>query len=197
MVFVFNAVVGEYAARISSLGKHTIELAVETPTRAPCQTPPICLYIAPLKRQAMELLVEKTTELGVTEFCPVITAHTQVKDLNLNRLQAIAIGAAEQCGRLSVPSFSEAIKLSQLGADRTLFAAIESIASLPRLNVAIAEHTNQHTKTTAILIGPEGGFSPAETSWLTAQPNIIPVSLGQNILRAETAAILACGLLGL
>lgn len=192
-VFVFNDTAGEWLATVTNPQKNSLEVTLDECTRRPITMPRLSIYFAPLKRQATEWMVEKTTELGATDFFPIITAHTQVREINSERLRAIALDAVEQCGRLDVPVFHDSQKLHKLNIAAGLFAAIEGDAAIPRLTDAV----QAHNKTTAILIGPEGGFSTDEAAWLKTQSNIVPVSLGKNILRAETAAILACGVLNL
>lgn len=197
-VIVFNADAGEYEATIDSITKSSIGLAIGKQTRvAQASLPAIRIFFAPLKRQATEMLIEKATELGTTHFQPVLTAHTQVRTVNNDRLQAIAVDAAEQCSRLSVPHIGTPCDLhaiqSVLPEGVMLFAALEnSRETVPLLGEAVRDITD-----CAVLIGPEGGFSPDEAAWLERQPFVRAVSLGDNILRAETAAMLAAGIMSL
>ena len=151
----------------------------------------LTLLFAPIKSARLDFLVEKATELGVTRLRPVLTDRTQGDRVNVRRLRETVREAAEQCGRLELPRVDEPEKLVQVleGWNRadTLYFCAEAGAALP-LHQAIKPGRG------AVLIGPEGGFSPAEFARLRSLPFVVPVSLGPRILRAETAAIaaLAC-----
>ncbi len=186
---VFNGRDGEFHALVTHIGKKEVNLAVQNATR-PQQGEPDCwLCFALLKRQKTDLVVEKATELGVSVIQPVITARTQGDHVNLDRLRAIAIEAAEQCERLAVPEIRPPVKLPHLIAawpDRPLYVADERrTAKLLRFSAAPS----------ALLIGPEGGFTGAELEGIGAHPLVTRVSLGARILRAETAAIAGLTLL--
>jgi 16S rRNA (uracil1498-N3)-methyltransferase len=146
--------------------------------------PDLWLVFALLKRDATDLVVQKATELGVAALWPVLTARTGAQRVNLDRLHAIATEAAEQSERLNVPVIHEQRPLAALlqswPAGRRLFVAAERQAVPPL--VATAEPT-------ALLVGPEGGFSPVELDALRQHPLVTMASLGPRILRAETAAI--------
>jgi 16S rRNA (uracil1498-N3)-methyltransferase len=152
--------------------------------RAQAAEPDLWLIFALLKRDATDLVVQKATELGVSALWPVLTARTGAQRVNLTRLHAIALEAAEQSERLTVPAIHEPRPLTVLlrswPADRRLFVAAERSAAPPI--VATAELT-------ALLVGPEGGFSAAELDALRERPLVTLVNLGPRILRAETAAI--------
>jgi 16S rRNA (uracil1498-N3)-methyltransferase len=158
-------------------------------TRVPTETLPITLYFAPIKRQRLEMLLEKATELGVTHLQPIKTQHSMELG-NIERLQAIVLEAAEQCERLTVPKIYPLIDLKTLvakwDAQRILYWCLERAGS-PLLETLDA------SKPIAFLTGPEGGFSQEEIAWLKEQTFVKPVSLGNTILRAETAAIVALG----
>jgi 16S rRNA (uracil1498-N3)-methyltransferase len=136
------------------------------------------------------LVVQKATELGAAALVPVITEHGVAQRLNEPRLAAIAIEAAEQCERLTLPRLHAATSLADLLAtwppDRRLFAAIER---------ADAPHLRAAPPPAALLVGPEGGFAPAELDALRRHPLVTPVSLGPRILRAETACLAGLALL--
>ncbi len=186
---VFNGQDGEFQARISHLGKKAVSLEVQDATRPQKGEPDCWLCFALLKRQKTDLVVEKATELGVSVIQPVITARTRGDHVNLDRLRAIAIEAAEQCERLEVPEIRPPIKLPHLIAawpDRPLFVADER-RTAPLLRFSAAP--------SALLIGPEGGFTGEEVEGIGAHPLVTRVSLGARILRAETAAIAGLALL--
>ncbi len=187
---VFNGQDGEWQVRVGNVGKKGVRLLVEKNTRPQAPEPDCWLCFSLLKRQKTDLVVEKATELGVSVIQPVITARTQGDHVNLDRLRAIAIEAAEQCERLAVPEIRPPLKLPALiaawPAGRALYVADERrTAPLLRYSAAPA----------ALLIGPEGGFTGAELEGIGAHPLVTRVSLGARILRAETAAIAGLTLL--
>jgi len=186
---VFNGVDGEWLARVGAMGKKSVSLLVQNATRQQEREPDCWLCFALLKRQKTDLVVEKATELGVSVIQPVITARTQGDHVKLDRLRAIAIEAAEQCERLAVPEIRPPLKLPQLIAawpERALYVADERrTAKLLRFSAAPS----------ALLIGPEGGFTEEELEGIGAHPLVTRVSLGARILRAETAAIAGLALL--
>eukprot|EP01037_Dinobryon_pediforme_P005310 gene5311-5363_t len=189
-VLLFNGVDGEWRAQIESLRKDRAMFAVEIRTRAQQAESELTLLFAPLKRDTTSLVIEKATELGVTRILPVLTERTNTARLNLERLQAIAREAAEQCERLTVPEIAEPRRLldvfSSWPVDRVVFAAVErSNAPPPSFRPAAA----------ALLVGPEGGFTPAELDVLKRLSFVEPIGLGPRVLRAETAVIAGLALL--
>ncbi|MCA3340036.1 MAG: 16S rRNA (uracil(1498)-N(3))-methyltransferase [Roseomonas sp.] len=186
-VAVFNARDGEWAGRITALRKDRCRILLETQSRAPAPEPDLRLMVAALKRDAMEWLVEKATELGVAAIHPVITRRSVADRVNQARLTAIARGAAEQCERLSLPVIHAAMPLhAALSAwDGTpIFMAAER-SSAPALPQALAGQRLP----LALLIGPEGGFDRAELDAARSCAFVKTIGLGPRILRAETAAV--------
>jgi 16S rRNA (uracil1498-N3)-methyltransferase len=186
-VLVFNAEDGEWAGRITALRKDRCRIALEAQGRAPQPEPDLRLMVAALKRDAMEWLVEKATELGVAAIHPVITRRSVADRVNQARLAAIARGAAEQCERLSLPVIHAAAPLhAVLGSwdDTPLFMAAER-SGAPALPQAIAGQRLP----LALLIGPEGGFDRAELDAARSYAFVRSIGLGPRILRAETAAV--------
>ncbi len=180
-VRVFNARDGEFAATIAHLRKDRCAFALGPRLRAPGPEPELRLVVAALKRDALDWVVEKATELGVSVIQPVFTRRTVVDRVNGERLAAIARGAAEQCERLSVPAIRPAMPLHAVldgwdGASLLLAAAIRDVAAALRLPCGW-------------LVGPEGGFDPAELDGATRRAFVTAVALGPRILRAETAAV--------
>jgi 16S rRNA (uracil1498-N3)-methyltransferase len=186
-LLVFDGETGEWLARIAETGKKRMSLRVEQRTREPESVPDVWLAFAPVKRTQTDWLVEKATELGVARLLPVITRRTIAERVKLERLQAIAIEAAEQCGRTRLPAIEEPLSLKHLiehrEPSRTLYFADEEGGEW-----APDAFTPGPC---AILTGPEGGFTDAERAAIRASPNAVPVSLGPRILRAETAALTA------
>lgn len=184
-LLVFDGRSGEWLARIAEAGKKRMVLAVARRTREPECIPDVWLAFAPVKRAQTDWLVEKATELGAAKLIPVMTRRTIAERVKLERLKAIAIEAAEQCGRTRLPEIDEPVSLKQLlaRADRTLYFADEEGGE--------PAATAFKPGPALILIGPEGGFSDEERALVRASGSSVPISLGPRILRAETAALAA------
>jgi 16S rRNA (uracil1498-N3)-methyltransferase len=186
-LLTFDGRSGEWLARIAEAGKKRMTLAVERRTREPEEIPDVWLAFAPVKRAQTDWLVEKATELGAARLVPVMTQRTNTERVKLERLEAIAIEAAEQCGRTRLPDIAEPTPLKAFlegrEASRPLYFADESggqrAADAFKPGPAL------------ILVGPEGGFTNEERALIRAAPSAIPISLGPRILRAETAALAA------
>ena len=187
-VRVFNGQDGEWRAQISAISKRAASLGVTKQLRAPTSCPDITLCFAPVRKHRTAFIAEKATELGVSALQPVITARTQFPKLNIEKMRAQVIEAAEQTERLDIPAIEPAQKLTQMieswDAARALIFADEAGGARP------AKEMLAHISgPAAILIGPEGGFTPQERELLLAQDFVTPVSLGPRILRADTAAL--------
>lgn len=192
-VAVFNARDGEWAGRITALRKDRCRIALEAQSRAPAPEPDLRLMVAALKRDAMEWLVEKATELGVAAIHPVLTRRSVADRVNQARLAAIARGAAEQCERLSLPVIHAAMPLhAVLSAwDGTpIFMAAERSGADPLPNALAGQRLPL-----GLLIGPEGGFDRAELDAARSYPFVKTIGLGPRILRAETAAVTGLAIL--
>jgi 16S rRNA (uracil1498-N3)-methyltransferase len=189
-VRLFNGRDGEFGARIEVIGRHRATLLVERSLRMPGSEPDLWLAFALLKRDATDLVVQKATELGVAALLPVVTERTNAHRVNAARLAAIAVEASEQCERLTVPRVHTPCPLAKLLAawepGRQLFLAVERAAA-PAIRPVHGP--------AALLVGPEGGFTPAELDAMRAHPFVTVVSLGPRILRAETACIAGLALL--
>jgi 16S rRNA (uracil1498-N3)-methyltransferase len=190
-VALFNGRDGEWRARISAVAKRATQLVVEERLRPQEVGPDLDLVVALVKRTRLETIVEKAAELGARRVRPVVTARTNAETARVARLQAIAMEAAEQTGRLDVPEIAEPVKLEALlkgwEAERRLLFCDEGGDAAPVLKALAAAQAGPW----AILIGPEGGFSPEERARLRALDFAVPASLGPRILRADTAAISA------
>jgi 16S rRNA (uracil1498-N3)-methyltransferase len=191
-VAAFNENAGEWLCRLGDAGHGRATLAVEHLLRPPEPQPDLWLLFAPLKRARLDWLVEKAGELGAAALLPVWTARTQPERLNRGRLAAIAIAAAEQSERLSVPEIREPQLLDRLLAgwppDRWLIVCDESGGGVP---IAEALQRLQAGAPAALLVGPEGGFTETELDALGKLPIVSRVGLGPRVLRAETAALAA------
>ncbi|QQR69478.1 MAG: 16S rRNA (uracil(1498)-N(3))-methyltransferase [Alphaproteobacteria bacterium] len=185
-VFLFNGRDGEWQSHIHSLDKKGGALLVESRAREQSVAVPLGLAFALIKRSPCEWMIEKASELGVTELWPLTMQRSAVHDANIARLQAIATESAEQCGRLDVPvvhpvqSLEKFLKTAPTG--QSIFFAAESGQARPLRDV-------MNMQPALFLIGPEGGFSEQEHVLLRRIDQVIPISLGRNILRAETAAL--------
>jgi 16S rRNA (uracil1498-N3)-methyltransferase len=186
-VRVFNATSGEHAATIASLRKDRARFLLGPCLRPPAPEPGPVLLVAALKRDAMDWLVEKATELGATAIIPVLTRRTVAPHANAARLSAIARAAAEQCERLSVPDVPDAAPLHRVldaWDGMPLLVAMERSAAAP-----LRQATRDISMPCALLVGPEGGFERAELDDLRRRAFVVPAALGPRILRAETAAV--------
>ncbi len=191
-VLLFDGKDGEWLAAISKAERRRCILEVLEQTRVQTPEPGPTLLFAPIKKSKLDMLVEKATELGASRLIPVQTRRTIVDRVNAARLQAIAVEAAEQCGRLTLPEIEDLQTLEQViknwPDDDPIYVADETGGGQPLLSALDPE------KPAAFLIGPEGGFEPAEVEWLDRCPFVKKIDLGPNILRAETAGltVLAC-----
>ena len=197
-IALFNGRDGEYAARLARVGKQTGALEVVAQRRPQRAEPDVWLLFAPVKRARIDAIVEKATELGVLRLMPVLTRRTNVARVNLARLAAIAIEAAEQCERLTVPAVDAPAPLETVlvgwPGDRLLFAADETGAAPPlarRLGAMPEPRGAASPSRWALLVGPEGGFAPAELDALRQFQFVTPVGLGPRVLRADTAVTAA------
>lgn len=193
-VAVFNGLDGEWRAAVGEIGKRSVILELKDRLRAQQAGPDLDLVVALVKRGRLETIVEKAAELGVRRVRPAITERTNADHARLARLQAIALEASEQTGRLDVPEILAPARLEALVADwdagrRLLFC--DEAGEAPPAREALQDAA---AGPWAVLIGPEGGFSPAERERLRRLPFAVPATLGPRILRADTAAISALAL---
>lgn len=185
---LFNGRDGEWDGQIASLRRGQATLLAERPRRAQADEPGPALLFAPLKRDATDLVAEKATELGAACLWPVLTARTMSRRVAVDRIASVAAEAAEQCERLTIP---------RVAAPGDLEAVIAAWPEGQRLAVAVErlDAPCGVPPADALLVGPEGGFTPAELDLLRSRTFVVPVSLGPRILRAETAAIAGLALL--
>lgn len=186
-VRLFDDRSGEWLAEIVDTAKRSVTLRLAGKLRDREAAPDLWLLFAPIKKGPIDWLVEKATELGAARLQPVVTQRTIVDRLNLDRLRANIIEAAEQCDRTALPILCEPTKLGALlkvwEPARVLIFADET-GGMPLAQAA-------RPGPAAIVIGPEGGFTPEERTLIRATPGAVGVSLGPRILRAETAAAAA------
>ena len=193
-VLLFNGRDGEWQGHISHLGKKTVTIKMGEQTRIQDEGQSLTLLFAPVKRTGTDLIVQKVTELGVTVIQPVLTARTNSERVRGDRLISIAIEAAEQCRRVSVPEVKDPVTLEQVlsnwPAERPIFVCDETGSGQP-VAAAMAPFAAKNSDGAAFVIGPEGGFAETELDLMRSLPFCSLVSLGPRILRAETAAFAA------
>lgn len=191
MIRVFNGQDGDWLAILTEISKNKAFAQLNKQISEQIGSPDIWIIASPIKKEPFDLMIEKSCELGAAKFLPAICDHTVVHKINQERLQALAVEAAEQCERGDLmhvgPLRSLKDILNSLVSNRNLIFCLE------RKEASSFAETVQKLagKPLAILIGPEGGFSDAEIAYIKGLPHVYPVSLGPRILRAETALIAA------
>ncbi|HEX8262659.1 MAG TPA: 16S rRNA (uracil(1498)-N(3))-methyltransferase [Allosphingosinicella sp.] len=185
---LFDDCTGEWLAQVAEAGKRRVTLTVLRHLRGREPVPDLWLLFAPIKRGRIDWLVEKATELGVARLVPVLTRRTVVDRLNLDRLRAHIVEAAEQCGRTALTELAEPRKLE------AVLAAWPSDRALHFADEAGGGPMDARSGPAAILVGPEGGFTEEERAAIRALPQSAPITLGPRILRADTAALAAVAL---
>jgi 16S rRNA (uracil1498-N3)-methyltransferase len=205
-VLVFNGKDGEWRCTLARTGKRA-ELRVEHQTRPQTAAGDLHYLFAPLKRARLDYMVQKAVEMGVSRLQPVMTRHTQAERINLDRMRANAIEAAEQCGILAIPEI-----MAPLPLDRAITAMeprrhlvfcdedapganpVEALVrDLEQAGLAhgLSAAPGAAGLPLAVLVGPEGGFDDAERAFLKQRPHTSRIALGPRILRADTAAVAA------
>ncbi|RDV04862.1 16S rRNA (uracil(1498)-N(3))-methyltransferase [Undibacter mobilis] len=201
-VLLFNGRDGEWGAELTGAGKR-LAVRIDRQMRPQPEAPDLEFLFAPLKHARLDYTVQKAVELGVSRLRPVLTQHTQVTRINLERMRANVVEAAQQCGVLNLAEVAEPIQLKTVALhdpDRLLIFCDEDaevadpVKALRRarpLPSALVPDEALAPMPMAVLIGPEGGFSEDERALLMQRPNIVRLSLGPLILRADTAAVAA------
>ena len=197
-LLLFNGRDGEWRATLVQRGKKAAVAAVDERTREQTAESDLWLCFAPIKRARIDYVAEKATELGVSALQPVLTQHTAVDRVNVDRLRANAVEAAEQTERLTVPEVREPVQLVKLLGDwpagRRLLICDETGGGPPIAEVLTALDEGARAASWGIVIGPEGGFAANEIAAFRRMKDVTAVGLGPRILRADTAALaaLAC-----
>ena len=193
-VHVFNGRDGEWRARVVRQGRRDATLAIDQQTRPQAGGPDLHYLFAPLKRARLDYMVQKATEMGASRLVPVITRHTVAERVNLERMRANVIEAAEQCGILRIPDVTEPVALGRMletwDQGRRLIFCDE--AAPVRDPIAALQAIERGPL--AVLIGPEGGFAAEEREMLCHLPAVTRLALGPRIMRADTAAVAALAL---
>lgn len=194
VVRVFNEADGEWLSRLERVRRNDWRLTLERRIANPDPLPDLWYLFAPLKHERLDYLAQKATEMGVSRLMPVLTEYTHRQRLNLERIQANMIEAAEQCGLVSLPQLDAPAALDDVlarwPADRTLVWCNEE----RRDSNPLQDLRQVKSGPLAVLIGPEGGFSATERAHLCRLPQVCPLALGPRILRADTAAVAALAL---
>jgi 16S rRNA (uracil1498-N3)-methyltransferase len=188
---LFNGRDGEWRARVAETTRRDCVLVCEAQVAAQTADDDLWLVFAPIKKTPADYVTQKATELGVSVLQPVITRRTVVRRVNTARMHANAIEAAEQSGRLTVPEIREPLELGRMllecwPRERRLIFCDE--AGAPPILPALAGESRGPW---AVLTGPEGGFDDTEREMIRALPSTVPITLGERILRADTAALAA------
>jgi 16S rRNA (uracil1498-N3)-methyltransferase len=204
-VLLFNGHDGEWKAELAAVGKRVLTAVVEVRTREQPGPRDLHFLFAPLKHARLDYLVQKAVEMGASRLRPVITRHTQVARINLARMRANVIEAAQQCGVLVLPEVAEPVTFDRMvrgiGDERLLVFCDEEaevgdpVAALaaqrPPVSALLPSDAVRTGVALAVLIGPEGGFAEEERAALLKRVNVVRLALGPRILRADTAAVAA------
>jgi 16S rRNA (uracil1498-N3)-methyltransferase len=199
-VLVFNGRDGEWRTTLAAAGKRRLALTVADRTRPQTGGLDLHYLFAPLKHARLDYMAQKAVEMGASRLQPVITRHAQVARVNLERLRANAIEAAEQCGILTLPDIGAPVSFERALTERDparllVFCDEDAEVKDPVAALAAAGAAQDvEASRLAVLVGPEGGFSPEERTALLGQPNVVRLALGPRILRADTAAVAALAL---
>ena len=200
-VLVFNGRDGEWRAALRLEGKKHASLAVGEQTRPQPAAGDLHYLFSPLKHARLDYMVQKAVEMGATRLRPVLTRHVQAERVNLTRMRANVVEAAEQCGILHLPEVAEPLPLPRLlaafdPARVLVFCDEDADVKDPVAALAAERPTTAPPAPLAVLIGPEGGFAAEERDAILRLPHVVRLSLGPRILRADTAAVAALALVG-
>jgi 16S rRNA (uracil1498-N3)-methyltransferase len=198
-IFIFNNLDGEFAAEIIDIAKKNLAIKITEKTADFNAAENFTLAFALIKNANIETIAKKATELGVKNFQPIITQHSVVDKINENRFKANIKEAAEQCERVDLANLYPIKKLNQLLDEKFENEKIFILCDESKKNdiktseilTKISQIKNIKNLEKIILIGPEGGFSEEEFNKMSRMKNLFSISLGKNILKADTAAIAA------
>jgi 16S rRNA (uracil1498-N3)-methyltransferase len=196
---VFNGRDGEWRGELASAGKRSLALTIVERARPQTDALDLHYLFAPLKHARLDYMVQKAVEMGASRLQPVLTRHAQVARINLERMRANAVEAAEQCGILTLPEIGAPLGFDTMIGQRDptrLLVFCDEDAEVQDPVAALAQAGTGLTGGIAVLIGPEGGFAADERTALLKLPNTVRLALGPRILRADTAAVAALALVG-
>ena len=193
-ILIFDGLTGEWLSKVISINRDNVVLQVLKKTREIKSETDVWLIFAPIKLFRMNITIQKATELGINRFVPCFTQNTNQPKINIRNLKMNIIEATEQSERLLLPSIEEPIKIDKIAEnfpkDRCLIFCNENNESLSMIYDALLKKVDKYKKW-AVLIGPEGGFSKEEQEKILSLPSTISVSLGERILRSDTATTAA------
>jgi 16S rRNA (uracil1498-N3)-methyltransferase len=201
-VLVFNGRDGEWRGALAGTGKRGFALAIVSRTRAQSRALDLHYLFAPLKHARLDYMAQKAVEMGASRLQPVITRHVQVVRVNLDRMRANVIEAAQQCGILTLPEIGAPLSFERMIAERDpnrllVFCDEDAQVKDPVAALSAMRPANRaEAIALAVLIGPEGGFAAEERAVLSGLPNAVRLSLGPRILRSDTAAVAALAVVG-
>jgi 16S rRNA (uracil1498-N3)-methyltransferase len=201
-VLLFNGRDGEWRGTLAHTGKRALALAVTGRTRPQTRALDLHYLFAPLKSARLDYMAQKAVEMGASRLQPVLTRHAQVARVNLERMRANAVEAAEQCGILTLAEIAAPLTFERMLADRDPARLLVFCDEDAEVKDPVAALTNARRERgseaipLAVLVGPEGGFADEERAALLALPNAVRLALGPRILRADTAAVAALALVG-
>src|SRR5712691_1536939 len=201
-VLVFNGRDGEWRATLASPGKRSPALVIGSRTRPQTGALDLHYLFAPLKHARLDYMAQKAVEMGASRLQPVITRHAQAARVNLERMRANAIEAAEQCGILTLPEIAAPLTFERMLAERDgarllVFCDEDAEVKDPVAALSAMQAADRAEPfALAVLVGPEGGFAADERDALLKLPNTVRLALGPRILRADTAAVAALALVG-
>ncbi|MBO0757693.1 MAG: 16S rRNA (uracil(1498)-N(3))-methyltransferase [Bradyrhizobiaceae bacterium] len=194
-VLVFNGRDGEWRARLVGTDKRSATLISDQLTRPQTASADLHYMFAPLKHARLDYMVQKAVELGVSRLQPVLTRHTQTERVNVGRMRANTIEAAEQCGMLNLAEVCEPVPLAtaleRMDTARVLVFCDEDAPITDPMSALTAARRDDQQLALAVLIGPEGGFSEQERAAIFKHKSTVRLALGPRILRADTAAVAA------
>lgn len=190
---LFNGVDGEWVGTVEGVTKRDISIHLKEKTHQQEVLPSVALFFSPIRKHRQDFLIEKATELGVTALHPILMHHTQIKAIKKDKVEAQVVEASEQSERLTVPDVHALISFKEMLASWPKDALLHVGCARQRCPSLMS--IAQKKSVSAILIGPEGGFSEAELKLLAAAPFVRFFSLGRGVLRAETAALSALSFL--
>jgi 16S rRNA (uracil1498-N3)-methyltransferase len=198
-VLVFNGRDGEWRSELARTGKRALALTIVEGTRPQTTALDLHYLFAPLKHARLDYLVQKAVEMGASRLQPVLTRHAQAARVNLERMRANAIEAAEQCGILTLAEIGSPLSFEAAIAARDpsrLLVFCDEDAEVLDPVAALARAGAGRSGGIAVLVGPEGGFADDERAALLRLPNTVRLALGPRVLRADTAAVAALALVG-
>lgn len=199
-ILVFNGRDGEWRTELAAMGKKKSALNIVERTREQSAPGDLEYLFSPLKHARLDYMIQKAVEMGVSRLAPVIMAHTQAERVNLGRMRANAIEAAEQCGVLNIPEIAEPTRFDSLTRGwkpNRLLVFCDEEADVKDPVAALSSPRGEgiaESPPLSVLVGPEGGFTAGERAALLKLPNVVRLALGPRILRADTAAVAALSL---